>query len=100
MGNSAVVDPDSFRIEVSAIERTWLSIVSDGKKIYSGVLQADESKVLDCRESALLRTGNAGGVDVIFNGREIGTLGPKGSIRTVVFTKDNYEIEQPAEHAL
>jgi cytoskeletal protein RodZ len=91
---------EGFRIEVEAIERTWLSIVSDGRRVYSGVLQADESKTLNVRESARIKTGNAGGVDVVFNGREIGTLGPKGQIRTVVFTKDNYEIVDPSEHAL
>jgi cytoskeletal protein RodZ len=91
---------EGFQIEVSAIERTWLSIVSDGRRVYSGILQADESKTLEVRESVRIKTGNAGGVDVVFNGKEIGTLGPKGQIRTVVFTKDNYEIVDPAEHAL
>jgi hypothetical protein len=88
-----------FRIEVSALERTWLSIVSDGKRIYSGVLQADQSKILESRQTALIRAGNAGGVEVVFNGKQIGTLGPKGQVRTVVFTKNNYEIVQPTEHA-
>ena len=89
-----------FHIEVSAIERTWISIVSDGKRVYSGVLQADQSKVLEGHDSALIRAGNAGGVEVVFNGKEIGTLGPEGQIRTVVFTKNNYEIVEPSEHAL
>jgi cytoskeletal protein RodZ len=95
--------PDStagFQIEVSAIERTWLSIVSDGRQVYSGILKTDESKTLEVRESARIKTGNAGGVDVVFNGKEIGTLGPKGQIRTVVFTKNNYEIVDPSEHAV
>jgi cytoskeletal protein RodZ len=87
-----------FHVQVSALEKTWLSIVSDGKNIYSGVLEADESKILEGRESASIKTGNAGGVDVIFNGREIGPLGPKGQVRTVVFTKNNYEIVPPPAH--
>ena len=89
-----------FRIEVSAIERTWLSIVSDGRRVYSGILQADESRTLEGHESARIKTGNAGGVDVIFNGKEIGTLGPRGGVRTVVFTKDDYQIVEPPEHVL
>lgn len=101
MSESAAADSTpGFRIEVSAIERTWVSIVSDGKRIYSGVLQADQSKILEGHDSALIKTGNAGGVDVVFNGKEIGTLGPEGQIRTVVFTKTNYEIVEPSEHAL
>ncbi|HEX4807675.1 MAG TPA: DUF4115 domain-containing protein [Bryobacteraceae bacterium] len=73
--------------------------MSDGKQIYSGVLQVDQSKILESRKSALIRTGNAGGVEVVFNGKQIGPLGPKGQVRTVVFTKDNYEIVQPADRA-
>jgi hypothetical protein len=98
--DSMVDSITGFRIEVSAIERTWISIVSDGKPVYSGILHADESKTLEGRESARIKMGNAGGVDVVFNGKEIGTLGPKGGVRTVVFTKDNYEIVEPSEHAL
>ncbi|MGC2656949.1 MAG: RodZ domain-containing protein [Bryobacteraceae bacterium] len=89
-----------FSIEVSALERTWLSIVSDGTRIYSGILQADQSKTLEGHDSVLIKTGNAGGVDVVFNGKEIGTLGRKGQIRTVVFTRDNYQIVDRSEHAL
>ncbi len=83
-----------FHIELSAIERSWLSIVADGKEIFNGVLDASETKVLEGHESARIRTGNAGGLSFVFNGKEIGILGPRGSIRTVVFTKDNYQVLQ------
>jgi hypothetical protein len=99
-GSARVNAAGGFKIEVSALEQTWLSIVSDGRRIYSGILQAEQSKILECRQSALIKTGNAGGVDVVFNGKEIGTLGRKGQIRTVVFTKDNYEIVESSEHVL
>ncbi len=87
--------PQNFRIELSAIERCWLSVVTDGKEVFAGTLQPSQTKVLDGQEEAKIRAGNAGGVTVSFNGRSIGTLGPEGTVRTVVFTKNGYEVLQP-----
>jgi|SRR5271165_1751780 len=88
----------AIHVELAAVERTWVSVVSDGKSIFSGILDADQTKVFEGHESARLKTGNAGGVHVMFNGREIGALGPHGQVRTVVFTPDNFEIVDPASH--
>jgi hypothetical protein len=48
----------------------------------------------DGKESAQIRTANAGGVNIIFNGRALGPLGRRGQSRTFVFTKDGYEVVQ------
>ena len=87
-----------FKVQVSAVEKTWLSIVSDGTRIYSGILQAEQSKFLEGHDSATIKTGNAGGLEVVFNGKEIGPLGAKGQVRTVLFTRDNFEIVPPPVH--
>jgi cytoskeleton protein RodZ len=88
----------AIRLEVAAVEPTWVSVMSDGKKIYSGILDADQTKMFEGHESARIKTGNAAGVHVVFNGRIIGALGPRGQVRTVVFTPDNFEIVDPATH--
>ena len=72
--------------------------ISDGKNIYSGILDPDQTKVFDGHESARIKAGNAGGVHIVFNGRVIGALGPRGQVRTAVFTPDNFEIVDPASH--
>src|SRR5207248_10499537 len=55
-----------FHVEVAAVERTWLSITADDKEVYSGVLDVAETKELEGHNSARIRTGNAGGVNVLF----------------------------------
>jgi cytoskeleton protein RodZ len=87
-----------FHVELSVVERTWLSIVSDGKQVFSGILEPAETKVLEGHETARIRTGNAGALSLVFNGKPIGSLGPRGQVRTVIFTKDNYEVLEPAAH--
>lgn len=81
-----------FHLQLAAVERTWLSIVADGRQIFNGELSASETKALEGHESARIRTGNAGGLNITFNGKDIGILGPRGQIRTVVFTKDHYRV--------
>jgi hypothetical protein len=89
--------PDTaIHIELSAIEPTWLSITADGKQTYSGVLATAETKTLEGHETARIHTGNAGGVNVVFNGRALGTLGRRGQIRTVLFTRTGYEVLEPS----
>lgn len=86
----------TIHIELSAIEPTWLSITSDGKQSYSGVLGTSETKTLESRQTARIRTGNAGGVNVVFNGKALGTLGRRGETRTVLFTRSGYEVLEPS----
>ena len=87
-------EPESaaIHIELSAIEPTRLSISADGKTTYIGTLAPMETKSFDGKDTAEIRTPNAGGVNIIFNGRALGPLGPRGQARTVVFTKNGYEV--------
>jgi cytoskeletal protein RodZ len=89
-------DPAAIHIQLSAVERTWLSIVADGKTTYTGVLDPSQTKVLDGKASTRIRTANAGGLMIIFNGRSLGSLGHRGQSRTFVFTKSGYEVVRGA----
>jgi cytoskeletal protein RodZ len=88
-----------IRIELSAVERTWLSISADGRTTYTGVLSATQTKVFEGKESARIRTANAGGVNIVFNGRSLGALGRHGQSRTFVFTKNGYEVVRGLSNA-
>jgi cytoskeletal protein RodZ len=85
----------AFHIQLSAIEQTWLSVVTDGKEVYNGILRKAETKMVEGHELTRIRTGNAGGVEVVFNGRNLGPLGSRGQARTVVFSRNGYEMVQP-----
>ncbi|MBV8071917.1 MAG: DUF4115 domain-containing protein [Acidobacteriaceae bacterium] len=92
---TVMTEPGSFDLKLSALEATWLSVAANGKQVFSGILQQSETKVVEGCETARIRTGNAGGLEVELNGRSIGSLGPRGQIRTVVFRKDAFEIVPP-----
>jgi cytoskeleton protein RodZ len=84
-------------LNLSATEETWLSITSDGKQIFSGVLQPSQTKTLTTPEVAKMRVGNAGGLEVRWNGKSIGPIGPRGQVRVIVFTPENFQIFGPSQ---
>jgi hypothetical protein len=43
--------------------------------------------------------GNAGGLQIEWNGRQLGSLGKKGEVRDVLFTRDSYKLIQKAPPA-
>lgn len=89
-------DPNHVVLNLSATEDTWIRITSDGKEIFSGLLRPSQTKTLDATDMAKLKVGNAGGLEVRLNGKEIGPLGARGEVREVLFTApDNYQILSP-----
>ncbi len=92
--------PSEFRVmlDLMAHEATWLSVVSDGKPVFSGTLHPNESKTVGGKQFAKLRVGNAAGLEVRLNGKLLGPLGARGQVLTVLFTPDNFQIfSEPKE---
>lgn len=74
-----------FVILIRAREDAWVSIVADGKSVMQRVLLADKKKLVKAGKQVVLRTGNAGGIDVSFNGRPLGAIGNENEPRTLTF---------------
>ena len=75
----------TFVILIRAKEDAWVSIVADGKSVMQKVLAADKKKLVKAGKQVVLRTGNAGGIDVSFNGRPLGAIGNENEPRTLTF---------------
>jgi Domain of unknown function (DUF4115) len=77
---------DSMQVEIQAQEPAWVMITDkDGKILIARTLQPNETRTIEVGDDALLRTGNAGGLHVRLNGKDLGHLGPVGKIRDVQF---------------
>ena len=88
--------PDaSVSLSLSANEAPWVTITSDGKTIYTGVLEAKQSKSLAGKTKVTIKVGNAAGLDVRWNGKAVGKLGDSKQVRTILFTDKEYQILQP-----
>jgi hypothetical protein len=96
-GSAVAAEPElnpnaAVRVELTAAEPAWVSVKSDGRYLFSGVLEANQSRVVDANTTVLLVIGNAGGVSIQLNGKPIGSVGPKGQVRNVQLTSGGFEI--------
>lgn len=84
-----------IQITLTARELTWVDVVADGKRVLMRALEPGESQSFGAGTAIRLRTGNAGGLRVVYNGKVIESVGPTGQVRTVTFTPQSYQILQP-----
>ncbi|MGI6452028.1 MAG: helix-turn-helix domain-containing protein [Syntrophomonadaceae bacterium] len=68
------------KIEIQAVMDCWLRIVVDGEEVYSGILKPGESKVFSGNDSLYLKAGNAGGINILYNGEPMESLGGIGEV--------------------
>jgi cytoskeletal protein RodZ len=86
-------------VRLIATQETWVSITANGKRLFRGVLQPNETRVLTGVEKAVMIIGNAGGVEVLTDGRSIGPIGPPGQVRVVQLSPEGTEIKRQYELA-
>jgi cytoskeleton protein RodZ len=98
---SAAAAPAGSKVELAltATEETWLSVSSDGTPIFSGLLEANQTKTIEGKDFARLRVGNAAGLEVRLNGKPLGPLGAHGQVRDLVFTPDKFQFVSPTKES-
>jgi cytoskeletal protein RodZ len=67
-------------VELAIHERSWLQVIVDDVKVFEGILEAGERRNWTGEEHVVVRCGNAGGVEVIVNGKSHGLLGEQGQV--------------------
>ncbi|HOL72628.1 MAG TPA: DUF4115 domain-containing protein [Bryobacteraceae bacterium] len=80
------------KVEIRATAPSWVRLAADGKEVFSGTLQADETRAVEAQQLVELRTGNAAGLEVIWNGKSAGSLGGEGQVRNAEFTPSGFRV--------
>jgi cytoskeleton protein RodZ len=89
------------RISLSAAEPTWVSASVEGKNVYQGVLQPNQTRELAVDGPLRLVVGNAGGLEMSVNGKPVGPIGPRGQVRIVNVSREgDARIVSPAPKPL
>lgn len=74
---------DSLSLKINAIDTAWFRIIIDNQKSDEFILNPDRSKVLMAESEINLLLGNAGGVELFLNGKNLNFSGKKGEIRNI-----------------
>lgn len=91
-GATAPAAQGPVRVQVTALETSWVRARSDGKYAFSATLDPNQTRTVEANQSVELLLGNAGGVAVVLNGKPTGPLGPKGQVRTVQLNSGGFKI--------
>ena len=83
--SSSPVSALSRTLQVNVLSGSWLRVTVDGSVRIEGTFPKGTTKLFHGR-TAMLRVGNAGGVDVVVNGKHVGPLGKTGDVVDRSFT--------------
>jgi hypothetical protein len=78
------------RVQIKALSTTWVAVTADGKDILARLLTEGDTKQIDFSKVAHVRVGAAGGVEIHFNGKPLGSLGRPGQLRLIEFTPEEF----------
>ena len=74
-----------FELTVRPKDRAWVSIKSDGKFVVRGIIKPPDVKTIHASSEVVFWTGNAGAVEVSFNGQNVPLTGGENDERVLVF---------------
>ena len=82
-------------VELDFHSDVWVRAEADGKVVFIGTMAAGQTRTIDAENAVLLRLGNAGGVTIKLNDKQLDPVGPAGQIRTVQLTSGGFQIVAP-----
>jgi cytoskeleton protein RodZ len=83
----------SVDLIIRTSEESWVQAVADGKTVFSETLPAATEKHVTAARRITLTVGNAGGVEVTYNGATLPDIGGPGKVRTIVFSPSKFEFQ-------
>lgn len=79
-------EPTYLLVEIEGIEESWVQFIKDSGEKGEVILKPGETLKIEAKESVEIKTGNAGGLRVRLNGKELGLLGKRGEVVTKIIT--------------
>jgi cytoskeleton protein RodZ len=83
---SAAPSGPEFVVKVKANKESWVSSRADDKSIPGRILAPNAEATFRARNTLRLVIGNAGGVEISFNGKPLPPVGEANKSKTLVFT--------------
>jgi hypothetical protein len=99
-GNGPTITPqftgdENIQIQLVINQRTWVRVTVDGIIAFEGRLIPGSVKLFGGEQSIEILTGNAAGVEVIFNQQDLGVMGLFGEVVDRVYTGEGVATPTP-----
>jgi hypothetical protein len=93
-GEREEMDRGDLTLQIRAVEETWIAFQVDSRLPREVTLRAGETFSQRANDHIKLKIGNAGGVNVTFNGKDLGSLGDSGRVVRLSLTQKGYEFKE------
>ena len=84
-GSTTAATGTPFEVVVRPKDSAWVSIKSDGKFVVRGIIRPPDVKTIRATNQLVFWTGNAGAVEVSFNGKNVPLAGDANQEGVLVF---------------
>jgi cytoskeletal protein RodZ len=91
---TSVQEKKSIVLQLKAVEETWLSLQTDDQPGKDMILKPGEGMTVQASGRILMKLGNAGGLDLVLNGKPLGKSGRSGEVLTVSITPQGMEVKR------
>jgi hypothetical protein len=82
-----------IELQLQIVDTVWIRAVADGERVLEGIYRAGgQLEPIEAKNEVTLKVGNAGGVSLALNGKDLGLIGPRGHVRSLMVTPDGMEI--------
>lgn len=84
-GTSDAPGSATLNLLVKVRQDAWISIIADGHRVFSETLIAPSERLIEAHSHILVRAGNIGAVEFVFNGKSLPPQGAYDEARTLSF---------------
>jgi cytoskeleton protein RodZ len=88
----SVTGPGAFLVQIKARKDSWVAISADGRQIMQDTLYASAEKSVGARDQVVIKTGNAGALDISFNGKRLPNQGALNEVKTLTFNPNGPQL--------
>jgi cytoskeletal protein RodZ len=92
---SSFTGNERVQVQLITTQRAWVRITVDNIIAFEGRLLPGSVKLFGGELNIEVLTGNAGGVEIIFNQRELGVMGLHGEVVSRIFTSEGIATPTP-----
>lgn len=79
---------NKVNLEIRAKEESWVRITGDGRLLMEGILSPSTSRQFNAAKELVVKLGNAGVVELSYNGKPLPAFAPDTKTKTIIFTPD------------
>lgn len=92
---TSVPEKKPFSLQLKAVEETWVSLQVDDQPEKEMTFKPGEGISVQASNRIRMILGNAGGLDLVFNGKPLEKFGKAGEVLTLIFTSQGVEVKHP-----